>query len=160
MRGTFCLDRHDPDAIQRGLSEVDAWLAEADAVPFGKKARGLSQVKEKMEAHESARRNNRPVAMQRPRQKAARRLHRLIYRRHALRHGAWDLLELTDEQRGKTFLGAESTRKIKIKEAEFILRQLWKFGRSDYLDVVHLGKGPEEVGQRSVSVANRIKKQF
>lgn len=136
---------------------VDEWLKEADEIPFGKKSRGLRQVKKNIEAQESARRR-RPYIMSK--KKAAMRLYKLIYRRHALQHGAWNLGELTNLQLGKTFFGNESTQKIKHSEAEFIIRQLWKFGRSEYLDVLYLRKEPEGGSKITIAVAKKIKQKF
>jgi len=155
--GTFYLNKHDPDDIQRELSNVDEWLAEADKVPFGKRGRGISQVKRRMNELETARRNKQYDA---PRQKAAKLLYKLIYRRHALQHGAWSLKHLTNLELGKTFFGEESTQKIKHKEAEFIIRQRWKFGYSDYFDVKYLGKEPEKGSKMTIQVANKIKQQL
>lgn len=152
---TFYLDKYEKDQIQRELDKVEKWLKEADEVSFGKRSRGLAQVKKRMDQQESERRN-RPYHMTRKR--ASKFCSKLIYRRHALLHGVWNLKELTNAQLAKTFLGEDTNRKIPHKEAEFIIRQQWKFGKSEYLEVKYLGEEPEEGSKMTIELANKIKR--
>lgn len=145
--------KHDPSDLQTELDKVEEWLAKAHEVPFGKKSRGLREVKRKMSEEESARRKRPYVA---PKKKAAKVLAKLIYRRHALLHGFWNAKEMTNIDRGAS-LGFTNNKKIKTDEWEFIVRQQWKFGKSEYLDVMYLGKEPEEGRKMDLAKFRKMK---
>ncbi|KAL7529915.1 hypothetical protein ACHAWF_003151 [Thalassiosira exigua] len=146
--------KHDPEALQNELDKVEEWLEEAHEVPFGKRSRGVSQVKRKRQEQESARRG-RPYTLDRKR--GAKFFYKLIYRRHALLHGFWSMKEMSNKDFGASF-GCD--RKIRRKEAEFIIRQQWKFGKSEYLDVLYLGKEPEEGGEETRALMQKIKRNM
>jgi len=79
-------------------------------------------------------------------------LNRLLFRRHALRHGAKDLDELDESQLAQTIYGIGTDKILHHRKAKAALKEAWRYGKSPSLEFMFKGeeydledKQPEKV---------------
>ena len=82
-----------------------------------------------------------------------------VYCRHALMHGHYQLNDMTKKELAESILGKGTKTKIPDREARLILKELFRFGKSSYLDrymKLHLEK-MKMMGRAAVTVErNRL----
>jgi len=119
------LTRHDPKVIRERLKVVDRRLAESDKEPFGKK-RGRLAMRRQLAPR---------LGDSMGKKKVAKELFRLVFKRHALQHGAVNLEELEREGAiGKSFFGEDAKVEINYTDCKEILGNLYKYGYSNRLE--------------------------
>jgi len=123
---------HDPEDIRRALEEVEAELAPLEKEPLNNQYRGGALYRRILQE-----RKNNVVT----RKEASSALHQLVFKRHALQHGAMKLGEMDRKELTKSFLGNnvdfdvdreddydEPSILIPRGDVKVILRQMWRFG--------------------------------
>ena len=151
VNAPFNLNKYEPDEIRRLLAEVDELLAEPDKEPYGHKNRGRETFRLRMK-------EEAPVSIRGKKHKinlnvANAKLKTLIYQRHALQHGAKALTEFNRQTLTKSFLGEGYGRRIPIKEARYILTELWRYGKSSRLEFYQ--KETDEYKERQRQIEER-----
>ena len=132
---------HDPEEISELQKVVEKKLQVLEEDPLGF-FRGVRLLQDKMGFP-----NNKEG-----KRRAKEELNRLLYQRHALRHGAKDLTEIGPQAMGKTFLGEKTKIEISFKYGKEILRQKWRFRRSRRLDRI-VAKAIKVAEEKQVAAA-------
>lgn len=124
---------HFQNDIDREYKKVRYFLKCIDTEPYGSKDRGLKDMFELLRPY-----RDKLVMVRRFLYDYDRRtmLNSLLYDRHALRHGAIEIEEMSGVDLAKSLLGnniAEGAE-ISLDEAKLIIRELWRYNESPWLE--------------------------
>jgi hypothetical protein len=132
----FRWHKYKPGELKRLLDRVNRRLQYADAADYGAK-RGRTAIRKLLQDELKKLRKVHPISNVRihqiRREEISRELNDLLYTRHALLHGARSLWEFDNISLAKTFFGDKSLLVLEMIDAKKIIRDLFKYGRSETL---------------------------
>jgi hypothetical protein len=129
-------DKYPRYEIAQALEFIDEEIADLEKEPLGRN-RGRKTIYQRLRAKHSeiARERNQRMKKITP-WMVDKGVRRLVNTRWALWHGAFKLRELAPKQLAMSFLGEDTTHRISRKRARTILKDLWRYGKSNHLNLL------------------------